>query len=51
VVGVLLAGVSAIVNLAFIAAVPVAATLLIAFEVVVIYAIIVHGGELKRRSR
>jgi hypothetical protein len=51
VVGVCLAGISAIVNLAFIAAFPVGSTLLIAFDVVVIYAIVVHGGELKRRTR
>jgi hypothetical protein len=50
-VGVGLAVVSAIVNLAFIAAFPVGATLLIAFDVVIVYAIVVHGGELKRRSR
>jgi uncharacterized membrane protein len=51
VVGVGLAVVSAIVNLAFVAAFPVAATLLIVFDVVIIYAIVVHGGELKRRTR
>jgi hypothetical protein len=51
VVGVGLAVVSAIVNLAFVAAFPVAATLLIVFDVVIIYAIVVHGGELRRRTR
>ena len=51
VVGVGLAGVSAIVSLAFIPASPAGATLLIVFDVVIIYAIVVHGGELKRRSR
>jgi hypothetical protein len=50
-VGVGLAGVSAIVTLAFITAFPVGATLLIAFDVIIIYAIVVHGGELKRRTR
>jgi hypothetical protein len=51
VVAVGLAVVSAIVNLAFIATFPAAATLLIAFDVVVVYAIVVHGGELKPRTR
>ena len=45
VAGVALAGLSAVVNLAFIAAAPFAATLIIALDVVVIYAITVHGGE------
>jgi hypothetical protein len=45
VVGVALAGVSAIVNLGFIEAAPFAATLIIALDVFLIYAITVHGGE------
>ena len=45
------AGLSAIVNLAFITASPVWSTLVIALDVIVIYAIVVHGGELKRRTR
>jgi hypothetical protein len=49
VVGVLLAVVSAIVNLAFIAAAPFWATIVITFDVIVIYAIIVHGREMKPR--
>jgi hypothetical protein len=51
VVGVALAVVSAIVNLAFIAASPVWSVLVIVLDVIVIYAIVVHGGELKRRTR
>jgi hypothetical protein len=47
VAGVVVAVLSAIVNLAFIAAYPVWSTIVIALDVVVIYAIIVHGGELK----
>ncbi|MBO0872877.1 MAG: hypothetical protein J2P19_05745 [Pseudonocardia sp.] len=48
VVGVLVAGLSAIVNLAFIPAYPVWSTIVIAVDVIVIYAIVVHGGELER---
>lgn len=47
-VGALVAGVSALVNLAFIPAYPVWSTILIAVDVIVIYAIVVHGGELER---
>jgi len=47
VVGVALAVLSAVVNLAFIPAAPFAATLIIALDVFVIYAIAVHGGEPK----
>jgi hypothetical protein len=45
VVGVALAGLSALVNLAFVTASPFAATLIIALDVFLIYAITVHGGE------
>jgi hypothetical protein len=48
VAGVILAAVSAIVNLGFIAAYPVWSTIIIAVDVIVIYAIVVHGGELER---
>jgi hypothetical protein len=48
VVGVVLAGLSAVVNLAFIPAAPFAATLIIGLDVFLIYAITVHGGEPKR---
>jgi hypothetical protein len=49
VVGVALAGVSALVNLAFIPAAPFAAALIIGLDVFLIYAITVHGGEPKQR--
>jgi hypothetical protein len=45
VVGVALAGLSAVVNLVFIPAAPVTATLIISLDVFLIYAITVHGGE------
>jgi hypothetical protein len=45
VAGVVLAVLSAVVNLAFLPAAPFAATLVIALDVFVIYAITVHGGE------
>ncbi|GAA2750235.1 DUF7144 family membrane protein [Amnibacterium kyonggiense] len=45
--GVVLAAVSAIVNLTFISAYPLWATIVIALDVVVIFAIIAHGGELR----
>jgi len=47
VLGVVLAVASATANLAFIAAAPVWAAIVIAIDVVVIYAICTHGGELK----
>jgi hypothetical protein len=47
VLGVALAGLSAVVNLAFIPAAPVAGALIIGMDVFVIYAITVHGGEPK----
>jgi hypothetical protein len=50
VAGVVLVGLSAVVNLAFLPAAPVAATLIIAIDVFVIYAITVHGGEPKLAS-
>jgi hypothetical protein len=45
--GVGLAVLSALVNLAFIAAYPVWSVIVIAIDVIVIYAIVVHGRELK----
>ena len=45
-VAVIAASISAIVNLAFIAAYPVWSVLMIAIDVVVIYAVVVHGREL-----
>lgn len=51
VVGVVLAAVSAIVNLAFVTAAPVWCGIVIALDIIAIYAIVVHGGELRRRRR
>ena len=47
VVGVIIACLSAVVNLAFISAYPVWSAIVITVDVIVIYAIIVHGRELK----
>jgi hypothetical protein len=47
VVAIVVAVLSAIVNLAFISAYPVWSTIIIALDVIVIYAIIVHGGDLR----
>jgi hypothetical protein len=47
VVGVVLALLSAVLNLAFLAAYPIWSTIVIAVDVIVIYAIVVHGRELK----
>ena len=47
VVGVVIAGLSAIVNLAFISAYPVWSAIVIVIDVIVIFAIVVHGRELK----
>ncbi|MGZ4632568.1 MAG: DUF7144 family membrane protein [Actinomycetes bacterium] len=47
VVGIVAALVSSLVNLAFLAAYPVWMTLMISFDVIVIYALTVHGRELK----
>jgi hypothetical protein len=47
VIGILLALVSAVVNIAFIAANPVWSTILITLDVLVIYALAVHGKETK----
>lgn len=46
-IGIAMAVASAVTNLAFIAAYPVGATIVIALDVLIIYAIAVHGGELK----
>ena len=47
--GLVVAGLSAVVNLGFLVAAPVWATLVIALDVVVIYALTVHGRELEKR--
>jgi hypothetical protein len=46
-VGVVLAGLSAVVNLVFIEAYPVWSVIIITVDVLVIYALIVHGRELR----
>ena len=51
IVGVAVAFLSALANLAFIAAYPVWSTLIIVIDIVVIYAIVVHGRELKSDYR
>jgi hypothetical protein len=48
ILGVTLAGLSALVNVAFLAAYPVWSVIIVTLDVIVIYAIIVHGGETKR---
>ena len=50
VAGIILAVLSAIVNLAFLAAYPVWSTVVIAVDIIVIYAIVVHGRELKSEA-
>jgi hypothetical protein len=47
IVGVVVAMVSAVVNMAFVPAYPVWSLMLVALDVIVIYAIIAHGRELK----
>ena len=47
---VVLATINAVAQLTFLSAYPVWATVVIALDVVVIWAVIVHGGELKRSS-
>ena len=49
-VGVGIAVLSAVVNLAFISAYPIWSTIVIALDVIVIYAIVVHGRELKAQA-
>jgi hypothetical protein len=49
VVGVVIAMVSAIVNIAFLPAYPWWSTLVIVFDVLVIYGLTAHGGEMKHR--
>ena len=47
--GIAVAGLSAVVNLGFLAAAPVWSTLVIALDVVVIHALTVHGREIEER--
>jgi hypothetical protein len=51
IVGVVVAFLSALANLAFISAYPVWSTILITIDVIVIYAIVAHGRELKSEYR
>jgi hypothetical protein len=50
-VAVVLAGISALVNLVFIEAYPIWAVIIITVDVLVIYALTVHGGELADSTR
>lgn len=50
VIGVILAGLSAIANLAFIAAYPFWSMTVIALDVIVIWALTAHGGEMRTRT-
>lgn len=47
IVGVTIAIVSAVINMLFIPATPIWSVLIIVFDVCVIYALVVHGKELK----
>lgn len=47
VAAVVIAGISAIANVTFIAAYPAWSLLVIAFDVIVIYAIVAHGRDMK----
>jgi hypothetical protein len=46
-VGIVIAGVAAVVNFAFIAAFPIWATILITMDILIIYALAAHGRELR----
>jgi hypothetical protein len=48
-VAVVLAVISAVVNLGFLAAYPIWSTIMIAVDILVIWALTVHGGELRNR--
>ena len=50
IVGVIVACVSALVNMAFIAAYPIWSVIVIALDVIIIFAIMVHGRELKNEQ-
>ncbi|NMO52265.1 hypothetical protein HH310_13795 [Actinoplanes sp. TBRC 11911] len=47
VIGIIIAGISALANLAFLPAYPIWATIVIALDVLVIYALAVHGREVR----
>jgi hypothetical protein len=46
-IGVLMATVSAVINIAFLSAYPIWSTIMITIDILVIWALTVHGGELK----
>jgi len=48
IIGVILAGISALANMAFLAAYPIWSVLIITFDVIAIYALVVHGREVDR---
>ena len=48
IIGIIVAGISMIVNIGFLAAFPIWSLILIGLDVIVIYALAVHGGELKQ---
>ena len=50
VIGVLLATVSAVINIAFLSAYPIWSTIMITLDILVIWALTVHGGELREDS-
>jgi len=50
VVGVILASLSALANLAWLNAYPIWAVIIITIDIVVIHALVVHGGELKLKN-
>jgi hypothetical protein len=47
VLGIIIAGLSALANMAFLPAYPIWSTIVIAFDVLVIYALARHGGEIR----
>ena len=49
-IGVLMAVISAVINIAFLSAYPIWSTIMITVDVLVIFAIIVHGRELKANA-
>jgi hypothetical protein len=51
VIGVILAAVSVLINIAFLTAFPIWSTIVITIDVIIIYALIVHGREPKAMYR
>jgi len=50
VVGVILAVISAVVNVGFLAAYPIWSAIMVAIDILVIWALTVHGGEMKKMN-